>query len=491
MREKLCAGLFLFLLILPAISLAEVITGEGPNLGDPDERIKQGDIENKLSFQDIRTAGLRVFTTPFSKYDGYGDGAFEFDPNQPDQKDPLEPGNRPTLQSNGTFLRVNGLDAQSCLECHFIVRNSTIPAILGIGGVAACAAHVTFMPSFIDVGGDYTYPGDFNGRFINPPFVFGSGGVELLAKEMTIILQEIRNNAIANPNKWFELEARGVDFGRIIYRKQQGNNEGYFDTSKVEGIDEDLVVRPFNRKGGAATVRAFEIGAMQFHFGMQPVEVVGEDVDKDGDGISNEILVGELSAIHIWATTLPRPIIEEPTEKTLEGFRLFKEIGCASCHKPFFKTRSRVLTYSFPEVETNPAENVYYEVDLTETANFTHIDGGGMLVPLFSDLKRHDMGDGLAENFHKVPFGSNLNREFITARLWGARDTAPYLHDGRATTITDAIVAHGGEAKKARKKFVKLGQSAKDSLLAFLYSLRAPLDVDEASSEKILLLGTQ
>ena len=150
-----------------------------------------------------------------------------------------------------------------------------------------------------------------------------------------------------------------------------------------------------------------------------------------------------------------------------------------------------MLTYSFPEVETNPEENVYYEVDLTETANFTPMDGGGLLVPLFSDLKRHDMGDGLAENFHKVPFGSNHNREFITARLWGVRDTAPYLHDGRATTITDAILAHGGEAKKARKRFVKLEQSAKDNLLAFLYSLRTPLDLAEASSEETLLLGAE
>ena len=52
-----------------------------------------------------------------------------------------------------------------------------------------------------------------------------------------------------------------------------------FDTSGVKGIDADLVVRPFGRKGEFATTRAFDRAALQFHMGMQPVEVVGADTD--------------------------------------------------------------------------------------------------------------------------------------------------------------------------------------------------------------------
>ena len=54
------------------------------------------------------------------------------------------------------------------------------------------------------------------------------------------------------------------------------------------------------------------------------------------------------------------------------------------------------------------------------------------------------MGDGLKEDFESAEIS---NREFITARLWGVADTAPYLHDGRATTLFQAINAHGGEAQ--------------------------------------------
>lgn len=130
MKERLGALLFLLVVLLPALVSADMMTGEGPNLGDFDDRITQNKIVGGLSFSEIRTAGLRVFATPFNKFDGFGDGPFHLSTG-----DPLEPGSRPTLQGNGTFLRVNGLDAQTCLECHFITRNSTIPAILGIGGV--------------------------------------------------------------------------------------------------------------------------------------------------------------------------------------------------------------------------------------------------------------------------------------------------------------------------------------------------------------------
>jgi hypothetical protein len=279
------------------------------------------------------------------------------------------------------------------------------------------------------------------------------------------------------------LKTKGVKFGKILAHK-----DGSFNTRKLEGIDEDCVVRPFGRKGEFATVREFDIGAMKFHFGMQPVEEIGHGVDGDGDGVADEILAGELSALHIWATTLPKCIIEEITPKTLSGFRIFKQIGCASCHNPFLITKSRRLTYSFPEIQTEPDKNIYFQIDLVETANFTLSPMGGVIVPLFSDLKRHDMGDELAETFHRADPSSNFNREFITARLWGVADTAPYLHDGRATTITDAIIAHGGEAIKSRSRFLGLRPDRKEKLLAFLYSLHTPLE-EEVGFERDLLFA--
>ena len=96
----------------------------------------------------------------------------------------------------------------------------------------------------------------------------------------------------------------------------------------------------------------------------------------------------------------------------------------------------------------------------------------GIEVPLFADLKRHDMGDDLKENFHLAD--KEVNAEFTTARLWGVADSGPYLHDGRALTITEAILMLGGEAQAASDYFAALSQAAQNAVLAFLYSLRAP-----------------
>ena len=91
---------------------------------------------------------------------------------------------------------------------------------------------------------------------------------------------------------------------------------------------------------------------------------------------------------------------------------------------------------------------------------------------MFSDLKRHAMGPRLAETFEH---GEIANDEFITARLWGIADTAPYLHDGRATTLYDAIELHGGEAQAVRDAFVALGEKSRENLLTFLDKLRTPI----------------
>ena len=155
------------------------------------------------------------------------------------------------------------------------------------------------------------------------------------------------------------------------------------------------------------------------------------------------------------------------------GRRLFQSVGCADCHVPELHTTTSRLTYSFPEVETDPSANVFYSADLARgPARFTPVQGGGVRVPAFSDLKRHDMGRGLAES----P-GSPLASMFVTARLWGIADTAPYLHDGRALTLTDAVLLHGGEGQAARDAFARLQANERIDLLTFLRSLRTPEQV--------------
>ena len=246
------------LCVLPVGSLAHGPPGERSAMSAL--QINQDDIAHeRISPYRLRRMGGLLFSTPFTKLDGHGHG-----PVSVHEPDLLE--TRPTLQGNGTFLRVNGLDAQSCMECHSVLSNATVPSRFGVGGVGSGSANVMAKVSWVDPtsGGEE----NFAGRFINPPFVFGSGGVELLGKEMTRDLQQLRAQAQQNPGTRVTLVTKGVSFGTISCQQ-----DGTCDTSQVAGMDADLVVRPFGRKGEFATVRAFDVEAMTFHFGMEPVEL--------------------------------------------------------------------------------------------------------------------------------------------------------------------------------------------------------------------------
>ena len=457
MRSSMLAAALALLTASPSTS--QTLPGEGPRLRAVGVSVTQEAIETgAISPAEIRRQGMLVFSTPFNRQDGYGDGPR-------DAVDPISPGGRPTLQGNGRFLRVNGLDGQSCLECHSIVSNASVPPVFGVGGVGGSASNALFQPTSIDVANADV---GFDGRFINPPFLFGSGGIQLLANEMTAELQVLAARAIEAPGSNVPLVTKGVDFGVLRY------SDSGFDLSRVEGIDADLVVRPFGRKGEFATVRGFGVDAMRFHFGMQPVEFAGAGVDADGDGVRDEVGIGEISAVEIFATTLERPRQRIPAgvrpREFREGARRFEEFGCAACHRPQLEARGRVLGYRFPEVPHDPSANVFYRVDLSHRpARFERSGSGGLVVPLYADLKRHDMGPGLAESF-----GSDLDSLFTTARLWGVADTAPYLHDGRATTLGRAIELHGGEAEAASDAYTAASHEKQAQLLHFLRSLRTP-----------------
>ncbi|HIG11812.1 MAG: di-heme oxidoredictase family protein [bacterium] len=446
------------LLALTISASAQAPPGEGPALGT--NRTTQADITGGgMTLLDIRKAGLKIFATPFNKLDGYGDGPENL-------ADTTSPGGRPTLQNNGTFLRVNGLDAQNCQECHSVGSNATVPFTFAIGGVGGSNNNAIFQPTEIDVDDTLALGHSFfNGRYINPPFLFGSGGVELLGKEMTADLQVQKALAMSAPGTSVPLVSKGVSFGTISF-----SSVGVQDSTGIEGVDDDLVVKPFGRKGDNATVRQFDIGALQFHMGMQPSEAVGAGIDGDGDGVVDEILIGELSALHIFGTNLERPKAEVLTGAARLGSRIFRQIGCSGCHVPNLTTLTTNLTYSQPEIHDDPLANVFYAADLAAgPAGFATTLGGGIKVPLFSDLKRHDMGLGLKETF-----GHPLDDQFVTARLWGIADTAPYMHDGRATTLTEAILLHGGEALAVRNSFDALSDIHKIAVLTFLRTLRTP-----------------
>ena len=287
------------------------LVGEGPRLGPLNQRYTQDLFTSNPKLKDVRKAGIKIFTTPFNPFDGFGDGPL--DTGNPDK---TSPGNRPTLQGNllqgnGRTLRINGLDSQTCLECHSILSNATTPATMGVGGAGTTSTSAMFQPTDIEPDG---VTDNYNGRFIDPPHTYGAGGVELLGKEMTTDLQALKQQAFANISLPVDLITKGVNFGTIV-----ATSPTVVDTSGVVGVDPDLVVKPFGRKGCCATTRQFDQGALMFHHGMQPVEIVGDGVDADGDGVVNEILVGELSALEIFQTTQETPAEDKLSDEAKDG----------------------------------------------------------------------------------------------------------------------------------------------------------------------------
>jgi CxxC motif-containing protein (DUF1111 family) len=127
----------------------------------------------------------------------------------------------------------------------------------------------------------------------------------------------------------------------------------------------------------------------------------------------------------------------------------------------------------------------------------------GIDIQPFSDLLLHDMGDGLADDA-PIEEGTATGREWRTAPLWGnGTGTAVmfpaidafdpngnpppggvYLHDGRARSITEAVLWHGGEAQAMRDAFTRLSPEARAQLLAYVaYPFADPLPLRHCATE--------
>ncbi len=364
------------------------------------------------------------------------------------------------------------------------------------------------------------------------------------------------------------------------------------DLSRVEGVTSDLVVRPFQFKCIASTVRHFVESALDFHFSMQPVEKVGANLDCDLDGKYNEMSVridkakgkaldlavqtslGNVAALSAFVamTRPPQQFIEPAKKRSVErGERLFRGDGlklsseaaglCAHCHSPILRIDVPVVTIATAEPAKGcpPPEAVgtlgsagfassdelpirrllqklepyfrkkikglgakaepeaYYQhlkeaiaelggsdcdapslpegyrIHLTNLGACTGADpqdvppyvyprlkpnpNGTIDVPLYSDLKLHDMGEGLSdiEKQETDVMGVFVPRQqFLTRPLWGLEATNPWHHDGRATILEQAILQHeseGSEANPVTRTLRALRAGQQEDIINFLLTL--------------------
>ena len=185
----------------------------------------------------------------------------------------------------------------------------------------------------------------------------------------------------------------------------------------------------FGWKSTIPSVEAFTIDAFKNELGMSISSFDREDF---GGGLG----MSQIKAVTHFLKTLGPP----PRSAQLkEGKALFEKVQCGSCHTPSLQTG----TNSIAALSKKTFE-------------------------AYTDLLLHEMGDGkLHGNGAQVS-----DTEFRTAPLWGiGKFTGPYMHDGSAKTLEDAILKHGGEAAASRDKFKALSAKEQKTLVGYVQGL--------------------
>jgi len=336
---------------------------------------------------------------------------------------------------------LGGPDATRCSACHW--RGG--PA--GAGDAADNA--------YLDGDGDT----QASALTRNPIPLHGAGWLEILAQEMSQELQTQRDVLVSRRQSG-PLTVQGVSFG-VLGVDASGN----VDTSGLLGVDADLVVKPFGWKGRFPSLRSVVEDELNVHLGLQSA-LLEQGADADGDGVQNEFSDGQVAALTLFAAMQEVPVVQVPVDSNLvlreaEGRHLFERMGCAVCHVPS-------LVVKDPRYHVAPGVDVELSVHGAQPRLTASPVDGKFHVPLFSDLKRHDVGSALADTRedHGVPAGM-----FLTRPLWGLSRSRPYLHDARASTIQDAILLHGGEAQASRDAFAALPEEQRAAVRVFLTSL--------------------
>lgn len=425
------------------------------------------------------------------------------------------------LEFPRNFNRISAPDANSCAGCHNLPRS---------GGGGDQVANVFVLgqrfdfATFDDLDTTPTRGGvDENGNPIllqtianerNTLGMFGSGYIELLAREITADLQAIRDSLA--PGASAPLTSKGISYGTLAR-----NPDGTFDPSGCEGLPPtslagampSLVIRPFHQASAVVSLREFSNNAFNHHHGIQSQERFGDGVDADGDGFVNEMTIADITAASLWQAQLPVPGRVIPNDPEIEaavlvGERRMKQIGCLNCHVKRLPLNGEAV---FVEPSPyNPPGNLQtgdvpdYALDLSDTRldlpRIPKDKNGVIWVDAFTDFKLHDITEGPGDpnceslNMH-FPGGSgdflSGNCRFLTKKLWGAANEPPYFHHGKFVTMRQAIEAHRGEAIDSFNAWSALSAFEQDAIIEALKTLQLlpegtpDLIVDENFNPKV------
>jgi CxxC motif-containing protein (DUF1111 family) len=225
-----------------------------------------------------------------------------------------------------------------------------------------------------------------------------------------------------------------------------------------DAIDNEMQAGRFGWKSNVPTVRQQSAGAALGDMGMttdlfqenlcEPEQAdCIEMAEKMSAKVGSPEIVPEIfDPLVMYMMQVGVPMQRNADDPTVQrGEKLFRGIGCVGCHMPTQIAGNKTL----PSLQ-------------------------GQVFHPFTDLLVHDMGEGLADN--RPDFGAS-GSEWRTAPLWGIGLTYDvggfnyHLHDGRARSLSEAILWHGGEAENPREVFRNLAKEQREDLLAFLGSL--------------------
>jgi cytochrome c553 len=228
----------------------------------------------------------------------------------------------------------------------------------------------------------------------------------------------------------------------------------------------DGTIGRFGWKGQTASLDDFVRTACAAELGLEaPGHHQSPDPSNPKDTSAElDLTEDDCRALVAYVASLPAPVRVEPPSRDAKvrwnaGGALFKTIGCATCHTP-----------TLGDVDGLYSDLLLHDLGPANSGDgyYTPGDGGTPPPPLVVDGP-----DGTTEA---------LSPEWRTTPLWGLRDSAPYMHDGKARTLEEAIGRHGGQAQAVQARFDALSGEQKMQLRKFLLSLAAPPDAEHLPS---------
>ncbi len=375
----------------------------------------------------------------------------------------------------------------------------------------------TFQPVAQPVPSGVDFPVQQMPQLVNPSVTAAATGIPLVDEalaEMRRLQQEARQDLSGQTNR-----------GRVILLRSQRNTSALFGIGVIDSIPEAVIeaaanekhddfprvsgralrlpdnkIGKFGWKAQKSTLREFTLAACANELGLdvpghaQPKVPYETDEKPKGHDMNDK----EADALVAFVKNLPAPIQETPNDEQAaklieQGKELFESVGCAVCHKQDMGDAKGVYTdlllhdmgeqlqasgsygSHFTPQEFDPNSN---PAPATPAIGPEPTQGGGSAVPPGGSPEAAPQPDQAAPApgepaAQPAPAQAATSGEWRTAPLWGLRDSAPYLHDGRASSIEQAIALHGGEGSDSAIRFFMMPAKKQQRMIAFLKTLRA------------------